>query len=330
MNMRIKYIDYTRALCMLWIVGFWHLGGVSDFQYSNKVTLLFTKGILATFVYLSGHLSAGKRIYSSGDLRRFYLRRFLKIYPLYFISVTIFYIWHLFNSDLWYITSLRQYIMSILGIACVFPPAPGTVWFIDMMFLFWGITPIIIVRNNYFSKLFFSVFIYIGFLLLVFAGGDDRLLLYLPAYVTGLLLTECKKDKDKKWNQRIWLIGVSIGFVLLCVIYTKAVSKVGIYFAELFGSGTVIFIMIMIGKGIEKISNSWFSKLLIWMSYISMSAYLFHSQIYEFLSNILGRFSLTEAYLVALPITLIVSWIIQTVYDKVFFCFDRRNHIAVN
>ena len=64
MNMRIKYIDYTRALCMLWIVGFWHLGGVSDFQYSNKVTLLFPKGILATFVYLSGHLSAGKRIYS--------------------------------------------------------------------------------------------------------------------------------------------------------------------------------------------------------------------------------------------------------------------------
>ena len=139
-----RYIRNTRVLCMLWIVGFWHLGGVSNFEYSNHNTLLFTKGILATFVFISGYLYAGRQINDKKEMLTFYKKKFIRIYPLFIISIICFYLLYLWDKHFWYITSIRQCILSILGIACIFPPAPGTVWFIEMMLLFWGITPIIL------------------------------------------------------------------------------------------------------------------------------------------------------------------------------------------
>lgn len=50
---RLVELDFVKAVCMLWIVGFWHMGEVSGFHSSNTATYLLTIGALSTFVYVS-------------------------------------------------------------------------------------------------------------------------------------------------------------------------------------------------------------------------------------------------------------------------------------
>lgn len=315
---KIKYISYVRALCMLWIVGFWHLGGKSAFAYSNIVTLLFTKGILATFSYISGRLYANRIIGGKKEAIAFYKKRLTKVYPLFWTSATLFYILHLFDTQFWHITSFRQYAMSILGIACIFPPAPGTVWFIDMLLLFWGITPIILAFKDIFKRGLMGGVLYMGFSFLVMCGGDDRLLLYLPIYILGLLSVD---DHRHKTGERYILFpAVLLAFIALCALYVRADNKLKIYFIEVICGGVVTYAMIAVGKIMEALINSHqvngLDKLMGWLSSISMTAYLFHDQIEGILFNIIGRFSIWEAYGFVLPITLIMSWAIQWLYGQ--------------
>ena len=78
----------------MYVMDYWLLAfrGVSDFNYVNTFTSLFTKGVLATFTYLSGQLFANKEIKNWNDTFNFYKRRFIRIYPLFFVSVTLLYI----------------------------------------------------------------------------------------------------------------------------------------------------------------------------------------------------------------------------------------------
>lgn len=232
---KIKYINYVRALCMLWIVGFWHLGGKSSFAYSNIVTLLFTKGILATFTYISGRLYANRIISGKKEAIAFYKKRLTKVYPLFWMSATMFYILHLFDTQFWHITSLRQYTLSILGIACIFPPAPGTVWFIDMLLLFWGSTPIVLAFENMFKRGLMGGALYLGFAFMVMYGGDDRLAFYYPIYILGLLSADDHRHKSGK--RYVLFPAAVIAFGTLCALYGRAGNKAESYFIEVISGG---------------------------------------------------------------------------------------------
>lgn len=309
---KISYINNIRAFCMLWIIGFWHLGGVSEFNSSNRITLLFTKGCLGTFVYISGFLLANKKISNKKEVFDFYKKKFIRIYPLFFISTTLFYILYLWDSSFWYVMSLKQYILSILGLACIIPPAPGTVWFIDMMFLFWGITPLIIVVKSRKRKALLGLVVYIVIFAIVRFGGDERLLIYFPMYLGGVLHDERNVLRKEK---ALTLVYGGI-FVLLSLCYMKVSNSTVLCFVEVLGEVAVIGILARIAKYVEKLSYTALDNALNWLGYVSMAAYLFHSQIYETLYRAFGTFSIWVAYLVVLPLVFAIAYVIQKAYDR--------------
>lgn len=62
MNGRIKYLDNVRALCMIWIVGVWHMSDYCGVTISNVCTQNITYGVLGAFTFLSGMMMGGGKI----------------------------------------------------------------------------------------------------------------------------------------------------------------------------------------------------------------------------------------------------------------------------
>ena len=203
-NKRIKYIDYVRALCMIWIVGVWHLQQYANYDIVNHITEDITSGVLGAFIFISGYFLGKKSINSLSELGDFYKRRFLRIYPMFFLScISLYLLYVLFNTDS--ITSVKELILTLTGLACIIPPIPSTIWFVCMILLFYAITPLIISRKRVASKIAVCVAIYAVLISikLIFKDTDHRLLLWFPMYSLGLLLANVK-FKDCLLDNSIW------------------------------------------------------------------------------------------------------------------------------
>ena len=77
-NKRNLTLDITRAICILWIVGVWHLQDYfAQLNFANDVTKMITAGVLVTFTFLSGLFLGKKKIsalqFYQGRLKRFYI-----------------------------------------------------------------------------------------------------------------------------------------------------------------------------------------------------------------------------------------------------------------
>ena len=139
---RIVFFDYVRALCMIWIIGFWHFSeycvyNLTDKLWANNITI----GVLGAFAFISAYLLGNRSINCKADVILFYKKRLLRVYPLFFISCVSFYILHLLKDNIVYISSFKQMIFTLLGISCFFTPAPYTIWFISMLIFLYFITP---------------------------------------------------------------------------------------------------------------------------------------------------------------------------------------------
>lgn len=83
---RIKYVDIARALCVIWIVCFWHMNQYlideckifpSD-SYIREVALNITDGVLALFTLISGYFMSKKEVYDKKGILEFYKKRLLR------------------------------------------------------------------------------------------------------------------------------------------------------------------------------------------------------------------------------------------------------------
>ena len=160
MKERIFFFDTLRALAMLWIVGIWHLSNYMDktweFLKNEKATLI-TYGMLAVFTFISGWFAANENKYKElnrNNLRVYYMKRFIRVYPLYFVAVFGFYMFNLLSVD--------QIIPSLFLYFEFTNNAPITIWYIGMIFIFYLITPFICAIKNLRIKWCSCIFINIG------------------------------------------------------------------------------------------------------------------------------------------------------------------------
>lgn len=139
MKNRVYYLDTARALCMLWIIGVWHIGAYAEkvFLKSNIYTNPITVGVLATFTFISGKF-LGKSLHSAKEVISFYARRLKRFYPLFLLACISLYLLPItFWGTRVYIDSLRQFWLTITGLACFAQPIAGyyMVFLYDIDFL---------------------------------------------------------------------------------------------------------------------------------------------------------------------------------------------------
>lgn len=298
---RTEYMDCARAICTLWIVGFWHLFSYIGNNIVSPITSQITYGVLAAFTFISGYFLGTKEIRGIKDVLVFYIRRLISFYPLFFISCTLLWITG-------YIATIKQYVLTISGLAGIICPATITVWYLCMLMLFYFFTPILNAYREGVKIFFMFAFGIILVLLIRFKGIDVRWGFYWPFYCAGILYSG-KKSFDNDVSYLSMLLSYCF-FAYAFIISNPGneLEKISFVYA-----GSFIFFILNLGKIIAKTK---ILKIMMPISYASMSSYLFHRPFYYLTSRLVGMFSPFEAYLAILPTMLILCYGIQFIYNK--------------
>ena len=302
MSARNQTFDIARAICMLWIVGVWHMWSeyIGRPLTDGPLGDCITGGVLATFFFISGRLSGRGAVRGFQDALRYWKRRFAAFYPLFALSAATLYL-------LRYIASKRRLALSLLCLSSFFPPMPPTIWFAEIVQLFYLFTPVLLCSLSKRGKWMLTAAVWTALLAerILIGRFDTRLSGYFLIYAAGILM-------DSK-TYRMLVNGKSF-CLCLALFLAMTFSPVNIpILGFLVGSYAFVFMLLSLSAFLGK------SRLIAGLSYeialSSMCAFLFHRQVFELLKRWVGVFSLPFAYLVALPLLLILSLGMQKTYS---------------
>jgi peptidoglycan/LPS O-acetylase OafA/YrhL len=321
--MRKVPIDVMRAVSMLYIVGFWHLldyTNVARWHY-NPVTYRFTIGALALFVLISGFLTGRMDGgLARGEIWRFYKTRFWRIYVPFVLA-----------SGLFLAAGIGDTFALVKGVtlvAMLLAPPPFTLWFVNMIVLFYLIAPLLIgLRANEAAYIALCTVIVGAMILYQTETGriDMRLILYFPCFAVGIFLAAGSLP-----SSTLSLVGLLL-LAALSLVPTLARPSWGLegdpWAAPwaLFGSTAVFVVVMRAGRNLKPLA------ILTQVSEASFFMYLLHRPLFLWMQSV--WFPRTEKeqvpYLlfVCLPIVGIVAWLCQRVYTG--FLQGREVRVAV-
>lgn len=318
-------LDIVRDICSFWIVCVWHLSNYSDsWELSHNVFCLdITYASLFCFMFLSGYFIKKYKFANPQDIGKFYRKRFIRFYPLFFISSLSLLLVSSIIGKPWFCSNF-QFLLCVSGLASFHMPQPPTLWFMSMLMFFYIITPFFDVNNkNWHIRIF--VF-YIIILLLYFIRQNQiniDIFMYVFAYILGLILPNNFISRLKS--------SPILGIILL--ISAIAIMSFNALWIDLFHSSIIrIFFLIILSTATTlafiSLAHS-FSKYIglkglsfvQFISYSSFALYLFHRHIYQCLEIICKFFHYTPSvwilYVVFVPIAIVSAYIIQKCYDRI-------------
>lgn len=324
---RFIFIDYLRAICILYIVGYLHLFNYTNAfpQYFNPFTLALTEITLGLFVFISGFLVHIPSI-ETRYVINFYKKRLIRIYPLYFLALTQFFLYGLNDG----FTTIK----SLFLISMVYAPAPLTLWFINMIMLFYLIAPIINISSKSLKQYLITVTLIVVLIIasqLMFKIVDFRLLFYFPCFCVGMYCGENGVENNI----------ISIKYAIVCLLF--GTLAYGIQYmmnvecwdcwniwtiSNLFKIPFIVSISYLIFALIYYKREAFINiKIVDIVSYSSYSMYLFHRPIFTVLKSFYFPENITfqtlYLFCFCLLLIILISYCIQLVYDKLCVVADN-------
>lgn len=312
--------DIARSLCILWIVGVWHLkeyvclDGVSE--NIMRAGVVIETAVLGTFTFMSGFFLKRHKMSTMSDALLFYRKRLLRFWVLYFAASASLYIASIAGGSPWF-TSPKSFVLSLLGLSVFFPPHPRTFWYISMLMLFYLLTPLLLVPRKRAGKIVLYVTVEAVFVILWLAGVTEGLCMVLfPMYALGMLVSD--RDVAKVKSRRWWVVVcVPALFILSLQINQR-------YIASLCWHVLALPLLIVLSDLLarNRIVRAAGRK----VSYASMNMYLFHRHIFILSVLVLNAGSLHNihgavmpiwfAVLVVVPAITVFSYFLQKAYDR--------------
>ncbi len=308
----IAVLDLLRAGCILYIIGFWHLFNYTYAfpAYENPVTYRLTVTVLGLFTLLSGYLIGHKNIsLTRPELLGFYRQRLLRIYPPYLLALLVFLVLK--------IATLAPVLKSAVLLSLLWGPPPYTLWYMVMLLSFYILAPVLIaLRGNlaHFLGLCAGLMAAMLTLFTFNHSMDPRMVLYFPAFATGIMLAG--RDLSQTSPRTIVILGLAASAAVMLSVFDSSKvesSLLSIPLALLVPSALMLVAL--------RYARNWGNHRLIGLiAYASFFAYLFHRPIYKVMTFVYmpSSHSAQVAYLLGacLPMALIGAWIGQTVYDQ--------------
>lgn len=316
--------DIVRAICALEIIAFWHM-----FDYLPEGERLSGLGLaigtvltyisLAGFTFISGFLLQKYEFTSWADVWKFYKNRFKRFYLLFFLSATSLYVVGIISQHPWFVDTW-QYLSTLIGLNLFFPPIAMTLWFFSMMILLYFLTPLLMFKKTTAVRIAIALVIMLVFIVLNHYGhADKNLLFYFPFYVIGLFVP--KNSIGAIYRNKLMYLGgaVFVGFMAFYLYQGCGDNSFLLWMGRYLIMISGIVFLFSIAEILAK--STFFSKMLCFVSIASMVAYLFHRQFYFVIAKIIGDangyLSIFTALLIAVPVSFIVSYYIQKLYDRV-------------
>jgi peptidoglycan/LPS O-acetylase OafA/YrhL len=312
-NPRSMGVDLLRAVCILYVVGYWHLIPYTTALpgYSNW----FTEGLkyvaMATFVFCSGFLLGRHDVtLDRRGLLSFYQRRLLRIYPLYLVALILF--------GLVGLASLTQIINGALLISMFNPPAMPTLWFITMIMVFYLIAPLLIrCAGNPLAIILAGGALFLALIAehLLVKQIDLRILMYLPIFVLGILYRRQPTLRGLLERYK-WVL-------LLLMALMLPLSRVGNEWS-LTGAITIVPLILVSGPAMflfaDRVASLLHGPTIAFLAYASFGFYLFHRLVFKAAIALYfpgqGWDQVMYLLLVAVPISILVGYGVQRGYDR--------------
>lgn len=315
---RIEWIDNARALCILYVICIAHLGEYTILDLHSPLEIELTKGVLSVLYFVSGWGFRNRCFDLKSDIINFIKTRLIRIYPLYLVGLVILFVVSK-KYGYPYVVDMRQFMYSLLCMASIVPPPPSTLWYINVLFVFYIVTPLIKRASN--IKNCKSIFLIILTLLMIFRFTsiefDIRILYYFPLYCIGLNFNKFEKILTEFSYKKVAI--VTIALIFLCKV-NILISDTPYFHCKwlceivaIWGIGitSILFIISICAKLPRKIS-----KILSIISYSSLCIFLFHRPFYATISYFWkGELPLIVAYGMLLPSLILLSFMVQKGYD---------------
>jgi peptidoglycan/LPS O-acetylase OafA/YrhL len=285
MKEKIIAFDFLRALAIAMIIPA-HLSNFLSSTYSKlalySVDPYFANMGLGLFIFMSGYLLYynNHSINSFQSVLSFYKKRLLRIFPLYWVALTVFMlVFYIFAPKLnsgfvfpnaEHVFSIHNVIIHILGLQIFLAPVYAspmmTLYFVGLIIVFYTTYPfIIMLSKNSKQLLLCSSLIFLGFILVsrTFNIIDHRFFMFFPIFVFGILT--CKEslfEKSITMLQKIPFVQLLLAFlpailVLVIVLGSRTTllldPKVS-FTIESAGSGTIGSSMMV--SMLESMANS--------------------------------------------------------------------------
>lgn len=285
---KFEYIDSLRGIAILLVIG------VHILSYFKVDTSMFFPPLLVDYIYdfrcgvslffiVSAYtlaLSNDRRQNEKHNIRNFFIRRFFRIAPIYYLAIlcivlhTLYYnpeyikaipsFW--FLSNLLFINTLSPHIIGII--------VPGG-WSVSVEFMFYILFPILIlwIRNTNMSLLWFSITILIASLF-HYMYKDDVLLskfefmeinfyYQIPIFFLGLLAYNITRKNDYKVSPY-----TCIFLACTCII----LSHIPVPYYFMWTIAFTILIILLSNCSIKVFSNTILAKI----GQVSFSMYILH------------------------------------------------------
>ncbi len=320
---REKWVDIDRSVCALWIVGIWHMANHSVLNNDYFMFSEITSGVLLFFMFISGYCNGRRTIRGFAEIKDFWKRRFMRFYPLFFLSCLMLYV----MNKLWgapYVVGFRQFLLSVMGLSYIILPAPSTIYFFVTLIPFYVITPLVLntywgerikhIFTRYFIGYIIGLLFFVFFLVIHYSTGKEcvngAFFDFFVFYFIGLTIR--KQEIKLKYNV---IVHIASGILFVFLSYFEPIFlNTGLL--QLVRRGqNVLFIVYIIQFGMILSRSSIINRILYPIAYSSMCMYLFHREIFYIFNRIFGTFSILFSYLVALPSVLFFSFIVQKGYD---------------
>ena len=275
-----------------------------------------TRIFLGLFMYVSGLFISKYTFYDfCKDVKLFYMKRFKRFYILYSFSVIFLFIIH-FNPG------VSLLVTSLLGISTYFQPQPRTLWFMSMLMSFYLLTPFVKSNKSIIAQVSVVLLIFLLAILyyIYFPNRIDvRFFWCFPLYSLGLLFPQIQVIVNNHF------LGI---FMFLFTCFLVFLLKENIYYkmAQLLiipmGIFSCFYCCKLLMIYLPRINS--FVRVL---AYCSMSAYLFHREIYYLLGCVFRFFlpymdlHMFAVIMIVFPICILFSYLIQYVYDNYFISY---------
>lgn len=235
MKRRLLHFDFLRAIAIIFII----VGHIPQYLNNNQIFLIFSPYItilgMGIFVFISGYLiyENNRTINSIDDITTFYKRRIVRIFPLYWIAIILFYavfavlipryacgqvdcsevrIRYGFENILIHIAGLQILLSPLYAI-----PLPA-LHFIGLIILFYLMYPFFILYSKRLRDIIIlsvSVLILFSIIRLAFGIIDSRFFNYFPIFISGVVCCYLDILHNDKYSKYLVVAPIIIVVALL-------------------------------------------------------------------------------------------------------------------
>ena len=310
---RNNAIDLLRVLCILYIVGYWHLIPYTHWLpgYANHYTEALKDIALGTFVLSSGLLLARRDLRPRlREVLGFYTRRVVRIYPLYLVALLLF--------GAAGLASQAVVVNGALLVSMFVPPAPPTLWFVTMIMFFYLLAPVLIwaARSpaGFMLTTLALMAIFLGYDALV-RPLDSRLLLFFPSFALGVYMQRAGAVRHYLDRKRLYLLALLAPALLIGLPGAHGFDvATSLWRIPLVALGAVVSLLY-----VERFAKQLHSPFILLLSYASFGVYLFHRLVFELAIAAYfpaeGLYRVIYLVLVAVPLSFVVAYAVQKGYD---------------